>query len=159
MGNASASPGRVVLKENDMAQGSLTKDSQIKASQSEDTLAVVVLRRRIRLRRLIDQRHLGRITDFAKAIGKTQPLISNLLSDPPRETFGEKLARSIERLSHMPDGWLDMEEPANEYPELSADSELFLIFARAALKHKNVPQDLLDDILKRLHACPNNPTA
>jgi hypothetical protein len=67
-------------------------------------------RRRQRLRQLSDDWFGGNDSALARAIGRTQSQISDMLLG--RKSFGEKIARSIEdALSgppyHLPSGWLD----------------------------------------------------
>lgn len=60
-----------------------------------------------RLRELMDSRGYASVRDFARALGRSDSQISDLLKG--RISFGEKVARSIEETAQVPTGWLDGE--------------------------------------------------
>jgi hypothetical protein len=74
--------------------------------------------RRVALRRLIANRYEGVSRHLALASGKPERQINDMLSSPPRKSFGEKVARNLEQSLGLPPLFLDrIEEPANDYRE------------------------------------------
>jgi hypothetical protein len=67
--------------------------------------------RRRRLQIWIALHHEGILLRFAKLVGKSNSQLQDVLRG--RKSFGEKLARSLERAAKMPAGWLD-ESPQRE---------------------------------------------
>lgn len=63
--------------------------------------------RREALRNLIANEYGGVVRQFAKAAGKPDGQINDMLSDPPRKSFGEKVARGLEAAVGLPSGFLD----------------------------------------------------
>jgi len=63
--------------------------------------------RRNRLRQWIDDKFDGVASRFAASVGKSQPQIQDMLSG--RKSFGERIARDLERRGQMGKGWLDAE--------------------------------------------------
>ena len=75
--------------------------------------------RRANLSSLIRDKFHNNRAAFCRATGKNPNLINLILSNNPeiRRNLGEKLARDIEQLTGLPDGWLDLERtggPAGE---------------------------------------------
>lgn len=65
-------------------------------------------RRQARLRELIRTRYDGKQTRFAEAIDRSQNYVSRMLTTGEnRKNIGEELAREIERILRLTDGWLD----------------------------------------------------
>lgn len=64
----------------------------------------VVANRRLKLRAWIDEKHNGNQSSFVSLTGINQGELSLLLRN---KSFGEKKARSIEKLAGMPTNWLD----------------------------------------------------
>lgn len=60
----------------------------------------------------IADKHQGNRAEYCRAIGKNPNLINLTLTRNPdhRKNIGEKLARDLEHLSNLPDGWLDATE-------------------------------------------------
>jgi SOS-response transcriptional repressor LexA len=69
----------------------------------------IVSRRRKRLKDWIDRHHEGLQAGFVERTGINQGELSGLLKS---KSFGEKKARSLEKLAGMPAYWLDSDEPA-----------------------------------------------
>lgn len=77
--------------------------------------------RRAVLKALIKQRHGGVARQFALMVKKPDGQINDMLSVPPRKSFGERIARSLEKSylpSPLPSGYLDDIKNADEivYP-------------------------------------------
>jgi hypothetical protein len=67
------------------------------------------------LQKLINERHSGNRSEFARAVEKNINLI-NLSLTPnaeKRRNIGEKLARDLEKLAHLPKDWLDKDHGNN----------------------------------------------
>lgn len=67
--------------------------------------------RRAVLRTLIKTRYSGVSRQFALAVKKPEGQINDMLSDPPRKSFGEKVARQLEDRAGLTPGYFD--QPAN----------------------------------------------
>lgn len=65
--------------------------------------------RRKALRKLIAERFGGVARQMAIACKKPEWQINDMLSTPPRKSFGEKVARQIEQALGLPVGHLDVE--------------------------------------------------
>ncbi len=65
--------------------------------------------RRKALRKLIAERFGGVARQMAIACKKPEGQINDMLSTPPRKSFGEKVARQIEQALGLPVGHLDVE--------------------------------------------------
>lgn len=65
--------------------------------------------RRLRLRELVLTRFGGKQSAFAEAIERSPSYVARLFSDNPAHSrnIGESLARQIEGMCHLPNGWLD----------------------------------------------------
>lgn len=74
--------------------------------------------RRSRLRQWIVDQFAGNASEFARFVKRTQPQIQDMLDG--RKSFGEKVARSIEKAARMPPGHLDDVRIANEVREPAA---------------------------------------
>jgi hypothetical protein len=61
--------------------------------------------RRSRLKQWIADNFAGNVSQFAKFVKKRQPQIADMLDG--RKAFGEKVARSLEKLAGMPPNYLD----------------------------------------------------
>lgn len=75
--------------------------------------------RRAVLRALIKQRHGDVARQFAMAVKKPDGQINDMLSDPPRKSFGERIARSLEQNyqpTPLPIGYFDDPKNAAEQP-------------------------------------------
>lgn len=79
--------------------------------------------RRLRLRELVATRFGGKQSAFAEAIERSPSYVARIFSDNPAHSrnIGESLARQIEGMCHLPNGWLD--EPKGLGLALSAVSE------------------------------------
>lgn len=67
--------------------------------------------RRRNLRRVIDaEPYVGNATAFANAIQMSPPQLANTLTGSGGKSFGEKLARKIERAAKLPPMYLDTED-------------------------------------------------
>jgi hypothetical protein len=92
--------------------------------------------RRRRLRELIDTRYDGVAAEFARAVGRGDAQIGNILNR--HKNLGERLARYFERQVKLPKGWLDVaESPDNppavrEEPPAYGDSPYAPLIARRA---------------------------
>lgn len=77
--------------------------------------------RRRNLIAYIEDKHQGNRAEFCRHIGKNPNLINLALTrnDEYRKNIGEKLARDIEQLAGMPDGWLDSGEMQPSEPTVS----------------------------------------
>jgi len=78
--------------------------------------------RRARLRELIRTKYNGVARQFALAAGKPEGQINDMLSTPPRKSFGEKVARAMEEKAGLPDGYFDthgLAAPAFQVSELA----------------------------------------
>ena len=73
--------------------------------------------RRQALRTLIEQEFDGVSRRLALAIGKPDRQINDMLSDPPRKSFGERMARHIEQKLGLPDYFLDRPINALDYEQ------------------------------------------
>lgn len=67
--------------------------------------------RRANLRALIQRQYHGVARQFSLAVGKPEGQINDMLANPPRKAFGERIARQLETLAKIPRGYLD--DPAN----------------------------------------------
>lgn len=63
--------------------------------------------RRQRLREWIKDNHKSVVLQFAQTVGKPQSQMADMLDG--RKSFGEKVARQLEKLARMPPLWLDMD--------------------------------------------------
>ena len=63
--------------------------------------------RRAVLRALIKRNHNNVVRQFAAAIQKPDGQINDMLSTPPRKSFGERVARAIEKSYNLDPGYLD----------------------------------------------------
>jgi hypothetical protein len=63
--------------------------------------------RRKALATLIESRFDGVARQLALAIGKPERQINDMLSEPPRKSFGERVAREIEQKLNLPVYFLD----------------------------------------------------
>jgi len=72
--------------------------------------------RRQAFRRLIDEAYGGVARQLALACKKPEGQINDMLSSPPRKSFGEKIAREIERNLGLPGLHLDQTTEAEERP-------------------------------------------
>lgn len=113
--------------------------------------------RRENLGRLLVERFDGNLAALSRACEKTAPLFSDVLANPPRKGFGERLARSIEEKLSLPSGWLDGDAQIDLDPALSPAEDLFLLSVRASLKKKAVPAHVMQTILFLLEAAPDKP--
>lgn len=68
------------------------------------------------LRAIITHRFGGVARQCALAIGKPEGQINDMLSTPPRKSFGEKIARQFEQLLDLQNGYFD--DPKNCIPEI-----------------------------------------
>ena len=76
--------------------------------------------RRAVLRTLIDRDFGGVARRLALHLGKPDGQINDMLADPPRKSFGERIARAIEDAYPLPLGYLDQAinaTPANQANE------------------------------------------
>lgn len=60
---------------------------------------------------LIKHRFGGNYAAFARKVERSPSQINDMLADPPRKPFGEKLARSFEKQLGLAHGTLDLEHP------------------------------------------------
>lgn len=51
--------------------------------------------RRDRLRKHIDERYGGNVSAYARAVNRQPQQITDMLAEPPRKSFGEKIARAL----------------------------------------------------------------
>ena len=63
--------------------------------------------RRVVLRSIISSRFNGVARQLALSISRSEGQINDMLCNPPRKSFGEKIARSIEVALDLPPGYLD----------------------------------------------------
>ncbi len=63
--------------------------------------------RRANLRALIQRQYHGVARHFSLAVDKPEGQINDMLADPPRKAFGERIARQLETLANIPRGYLD----------------------------------------------------
>lgn len=63
--------------------------------------------RRANLRALIQRQYHGVARQFSLAVDKPEGQINDMLADPPRKAFGERIARQLEILANIPRGYLD----------------------------------------------------
>jgi len=70
--------------------------------------------RRDVLRNLIRTRYHGVARHLAIAAGKPEGQINDMLSNPPRKSFGEKVARQLEDKLALPTGYFDRPEASHE---------------------------------------------
>lgn len=110
--------------------------------------------RRNNLSKLLSERFGGNMAALSRAAEKSAPLFSDIMAEPPRKGFGERLARSVEERLDLPAGWLDSSEPLVTDPELSPSEDLFLLSVRSELKKKIVPAHVMQTILYLLGATP-----
>lgn len=105
-------------------------------------------RRRARLRQLIDLFFDGNATALGRAVGRSQPMISNVLNR--QKGFGERLARDIESrlaplIPQITTGWLDLEPsqdfgPSGDSLEVPIPTTLGLGMTVAASGTVEIPQ-------------------
>lgn len=67
--------------------------------------------RRNRLRQWIKNYYADNVSAFCRAVKKQQSQIADTLAG--RKPFGEKIARNLESLAQMKEGWLDIEDQSN----------------------------------------------
>lgn len=70
--------------------------------------------RRQALRRLIETRFGGVSRQLALACRKPEGQITDMLANPPRKAFGEKIARQMELTLGLPDRYLDRQDSGND---------------------------------------------
>ena len=68
--------------------------------------------RRVRLRRLVNERFGGNQAELARAVGRSPSLVWQYLSG--HREIGEKFARHVERCLGLPRFWLDREDERGE---------------------------------------------
>lgn len=81
--------------------------------------------RRDRLRDLIETRFNGKQTEFIAATDINQGELSGLLR---KKSFGERKARSLERILRLPPGWFDGGPVAPDTPALN-DKKFNVLYA------------------------------
>lgn len=70
--------------------------------------------RRQALRRLIETRLGGVSRQLALACRKPEGQITDMLANPPRKAFGEKIARQMEATLGLPDRYLDRQDSGDD---------------------------------------------
>lgn len=77
----------------------MDENSRQKATRAQNTID------------LIKHRFGGNYAAFARKVERSPSQINDMLADPPRKPFGEKLARSFEKQLGLALGTLDVEHP------------------------------------------------
>lgn len=72
--------------------------------------------RQRRLRAHIDQRHGGNVSAYARAVKRSQTQIADMLSDPPRKSFGEKVAKALAEAEELPSDYFLRDAPIHVVP-------------------------------------------
>lgn len=117
-------------------------------------LGPVQVTRQRNLRKLIDGRFEGRISLFCEGVSKPSSLISQILAEPSRKSFGERLARDIEAALGLTIGWLDQSDSTVETTELSPVEDLFLLAVARDIRQREVPAHVMQTVLLVLGVCP-----
>lgn len=114
--------------------------------------------RKRNLLRLVETRFSGNFTNLAKACGRSQSQISNVLRLNNSKNIGEKWARGIEIELGLPTGWLDSGADVPVTPGLSGEEDLFLLSVTRALRAKEIPSHVMQTVLLILSATPDKKT-
>jgi hypothetical protein len=99
--------------------------------------------RRAVLKELIRTRYDGVARQLAIAAGKPESQINDMLSDPPRKSFGEKVARQIEFNLGLADGYFDRKtttEPQHVQAEETA--AIYVLWPPAVMQIAEIARDL-----------------
>jgi hypothetical protein len=73
----------------------------------ESDPADLAYRRRTALRAYLHKECGGVEAELARRIGRSPSQVADMLAEPPRKSFGEKIARDIEKRLRLPPGQLD----------------------------------------------------
>lgn len=120
--------------------------------------------RRAVLRSLIDSRFNGVARQLALCVGRSEGQINDMLASPPRKSFGEKIARSMEAALDLATGYLDdarncyARDERLEYSPLQASEPLPRVSLVVAPKDRITPDERIlleayrvaDDRLRRI---------
>lgn len=111
--------------------------------------------RRAVLRELIRTRYHGVARHLALAAGKPEGQINDMLSSPPRKSFGEKVARQMEEKLNLPAGYFDQPE-GRQTSEASGISEArtTIYEVKAQAPSANQLTDIERDLIAGFHAAP-----
>lgn len=118
----------------------MDENSRLKATRARNTID------------LIRHRFGGNYAAFARKVERSPSQINDMLADPPRKPFGEKLARSFEKQLGLALGTLDIEHPfppeahepgATYYPNRSSSEEAL----RVAQVWDRLPSGLRNHLL------------
>lgn len=107
--------------------------------------------RRAVLKELIRTRYDGVARQLAIAAGKPESQINDMLSDPPRKSFGEKVARQMEAKLGLVDGYFDRQIGHGNQPGTAAENAaIYVLWPPVVTQIAEIARDLPEAMQNQL---------